>query len=241
MQYKSEVFQLHSWEWPIYCSLTCHPILKSLITGDDILQCQKLGKIFTCPTYKLLTGFTVILICLQVLYSKITTFTIYCFTQWFSRFSGSFEILWVRQHLVNRTDLADRVNTAAYRTKPIFTGLARGKLFFLTLILKYKNHHRQIGHKLCQTLHTIQYAILNCLVFLCIVFAWPCLPNIRTLRSFPFFQSNFVPTPGDHIPFPLSTSRVDNSARLTSPHHRCCHNESHWPVSTRMSSSWNIR
>ena len=63
-----------------------------------------------------------------------TTFTKYCLTQGISKFHGSFEIHWVRQHLVNFMNLATIVNTTVYKTESIFTGLGHGKLsWFLTL------------------------------------------------------------------------------------------------------------
>ena len=43
--------------------------------------------------------------------------------------SGSFEIHWGGQYLINFRDLAGIVNATVYKTEPIFTGLGHGKLF----------------------------------------------------------------------------------------------------------------
>ena len=76
------------------------------------LQCHELGKIFTGPTHKLLLGFTVIPDVHMSFISNRTTFIKYCLTQWISKFTGSFEIHWVRQYPLNFTGLtlADIVN-----------------------------------------------------------------------------------------------------------------------------------
>ena len=79
---------------------------------------------------KLLLSFTSLSdVCRSFIPNK-TAFTKYCRTQWISKFLGSFEIHWVRQYmyLVNFMGLAGRVNTAVYKTKPIFSGLGNGKL-----------------------------------------------------------------------------------------------------------------
>ena len=105
-----------------------------------LYQCQKLGKIFTGPTYKLLFSFTVISDVHKSFIPYKTTFTKYCLTQWISKLLGSFEIHWIRQYLGNFMSLAGNVNTTVYKTKPIFTGLGHGKLsWFITW--QYTNKH----------------------------------------------------------------------------------------------------
>ena len=59
--------------------------------------------------------------------SNKTTFTKHCLTQWISKLHGSFEILCVRQYLVNFTGPAGILNAIVYKTDPVFTGLGHGK------------------------------------------------------------------------------------------------------------------
>ena len=91
-------------------------------------QCQKLGKLFTGLTYKLLSSFIVISHVYSSLIQNKTTFTKYCLTQWISKLPRSFEIHQVRQYLVNITGMAGIANTTVDRSEPIFTGLGLGKL-----------------------------------------------------------------------------------------------------------------
>ena len=93
-------------------------------------QCKKLGKIFTGPTYQLLLSFAVILDVYRSFTINKTTFTKYCLTQWISTFPGSFEICWVSQYL------AGIVNTAVYKTEPIFSGLRHCKWVYFLILLK---------------------------------------------------------------------------------------------------------
>ena len=55
-------------------------------------------------------------------------FAKYCFTQWFSKLHGSFEIHWVRQYLVNFMSLAGIVRITVYKTKPILSALGHGNV-----------------------------------------------------------------------------------------------------------------
>ena len=77
--------------------------------------------------YKLLLKFTVISNVNRSLIPNKTTPIKYCLTQWISKLPGSFEILWVRQYLVNFGALSCIVNATVYKTKPISTGLWYGK------------------------------------------------------------------------------------------------------------------
>ena len=73
-------------------------------------QCQKLGKIFTGPAFKLLLSFTAISdVYMSFIPNKIT-FTKHCLTQ------RSFEVHWVRQCLVNFTGMVGIVNATVYWT-----------------------------------------------------------------------------------------------------------------------------
>ena len=116
------VFELHSrnpaFEWNDHRRSKRH------------MQCQKWGKYFEVevrPTscfwavwpFQMFTG---------PLLQINSTFTKYCLTQWMSKFPGSFEILWVKQCLVNFTGLAGIVHATVYKTKLIFTGLRHGKI-----------------------------------------------------------------------------------------------------------------
>ena len=88
------------------------------------LQCQKWGKIFSGPTYRLLLSF----------FQSCHMFTGHLFH--FSKLPLSFEINGIGQWLVHFTDLAGIVNTTVYKTEPISTGLTHGILsWFLTLPL----------------------------------------------------------------------------------------------------------
>ena len=78
--------------------------------------------------YKLLLSLMVISDVHSSFIPNKTTFNKYCLTQWISKLLGSFEILWVRQYLVNFMGLAGIVYTTVYKTEPIFTGLGHGKL-----------------------------------------------------------------------------------------------------------------
>ena len=73
-------------------------------------QCQKLGKKFTGPMFKLLLRFTVISNVYRSCMPNKTTSAKYCLTQWISKLPGSFEIHWVRQYLVNFMGLLDIAN-----------------------------------------------------------------------------------------------------------------------------------
>ena len=78
--------------------------------------------------FKLLSSFTVIS---DIYVSSIpnkTTFVEYCLTQCISKLLGSFEIHWVRQHLVKFMGLAGMVNAIVYKIDPFFTGLGHGEL-----------------------------------------------------------------------------------------------------------------
>ena len=64
-----------------------------------------------------------------------TTFTKYCLTLRILKLSGSFEIHWVRLHLVIVKGLASMINTNIYKTEQIIPGLGHGKVsYLLTLI-----------------------------------------------------------------------------------------------------------
>ena len=92
-------------------------------------QCQKLGKIFTGPTYKLhLSSMVISDVCRLFIPNK-TTFTKHCLTQWISKLPVSFEIHCIRQYVVNFIGMMGIVNLNAtvYKTGPIFTGLRHGK------------------------------------------------------------------------------------------------------------------
>ena len=64
-----------------------------------VLQCQKLGKIFTGPANKSLLSFIVISDVYKSCIPDKTTFIRYCITQWVSKLHRSFEIYWVRQYI----------------------------------------------------------------------------------------------------------------------------------------------
>ena len=94
-------------------------------TPGNILQCQKLGKnIYRSD--KLLSSSTVRYFSKSSIPNE-TTFVKYCLSQWISKLSGSFEIHWVKQYLVNFTGLVGLLNATVYKTEPIFTGLGHGK------------------------------------------------------------------------------------------------------------------
>ena len=71
---------------------------------------QKLGKIFTSPTYRLFFNSTIISYIYGSCISNRTTFTKYCLIRWISKLCGSIKIHWVKQYLVNFTGLVDMVN-----------------------------------------------------------------------------------------------------------------------------------
>ena len=108
------------------------------------LQCHNWGNIYRSDV-QVTFGLYVYFRCLRLFQMRSfipnkTTFTEYCLTQWISKLLGSFEFHWVRQYLVNFTNVAGTVNVNVYKTKPIFTGLGHGKLSILTLLLTTKLH-----------------------------------------------------------------------------------------------------
>ena len=116
----------HSVQWAGHAvnrkHVCCHILMM-------LLQWQKLGKICTVPRYKLLLSFTIISYVSRSFIPNETTLTTCCLAQWISKLPMSFEIHWLRQYLVNFTDLAGMINATVYKTKPIFIGLGHCKLF----------------------------------------------------------------------------------------------------------------
>ena len=101
-----------------------HPYFRWCVHHRRVSQCKKLGKIFTGPTYKLLLRLTATSDISMSFIIITTTFTKHWLTEWISKRSGSFEIHWVRQYLVNFTGLVGIVNADVYKNEPIFTGIA---------------------------------------------------------------------------------------------------------------------
>ena len=83
--------------------------------------------------YNLVVSFMVISDVYGSFIPNSTTFSKYCFRQWISKLTDSFEIHRVRQYLENFTELADKINAIVYKSETIFTGLEHSKL----LTLKY--------------------------------------------------------------------------------------------------------
>ena len=77
-------------------------------------QCYKLGKIFTCSTYKLLLCFTVIPDVYKSFFPNKTTYTKYCLTQWISKLSVRGKFLGSGGHS-KRNYLQDRANFHRHR------------------------------------------------------------------------------------------------------------------------------
>ena len=88
---------------------------------------SKLEKIFTWPVHKLLSSSFAII---SYVYRSIIRNKLHLLGTVLVDFkaAGSFKTNWVRQYLVNVTDLAGIVNATVYKTDPIFTGLRYGKL-----------------------------------------------------------------------------------------------------------------
>ena len=112
----------------LFSKLLAFPVKYSIFYM--ILQCRKLGKIFTCPTHKLFLSFMLISDVYRSFIPNKTTFTKHCLTQWISKFPGSFEIHWVRQYLVNFTGVVGIVSATKPSQFSQVAGMAHGPVFF---------------------------------------------------------------------------------------------------------------
>ena len=83
----------------------------------DFAESKITKKIFTCPTYKLLLSWPLFPMSGGHLFQIKIHLICTVLLSGFQSCSGSFEIHWVRQCLVNVTDLAGIVNTAVYNTE----------------------------------------------------------------------------------------------------------------------------
>ena len=83
-------------------------------------HCQKLGRIFTGSTNKFLLSCTVISYVCRT-FSTDNTFYRYCLAQRISKFLWSFEILYVKQYLINLMSLASIRTVTVYETPSEFS------------------------------------------------------------------------------------------------------------------------
>ena len=121
------IIPTHSTQWSVNTH-SWHLDLTHLSSLNACNQCQKLGKIFTGLTYKLLLSFTVIPeVYRSFIPNKNYIYQVLPYSV-DSKLPGSFEIHAVRQYLVNFMGLASIVNTTVYKTEPILTGLGHGEL-----------------------------------------------------------------------------------------------------------------
>ena len=114
---------IYFWECKVYIRISIDVFLDSEITQiikmlpcgkqrhihSTQSQCQKFGKIFTGPMYKLFLKFTIILDVYRSFIRNKISFTKCCLIQWISKLPLSFQIHWVRQYLINFTGLASLV------------------------------------------------------------------------------------------------------------------------------------
>ena len=108
------------------------------VLKEIFMAVSEISKISTGLTNKLPLSFTIISKVYRSFIPNRTTFTKYCFTQWISKLTWSFEIHFVRQYLVNSLGLADRVYATVDKTELIFTGL--GLIFNIVLVICDRNY-----------------------------------------------------------------------------------------------------
>ena len=109
----------------ISCIFLQHHVSYGKYFGENETHqpCQKVEKIFTGSTYKLLSTITVTSDVNMSYYKNKSTFIKYCLTKWISKQPRSFEIHLVKRYLVNFSGLVTLVgivNTTVYKTGTIF-------------------------------------------------------------------------------------------------------------------------
>ena len=107
-----------------------YPIVYLSGSDEYRIMCQKVRKILTGPTYKLLATFTVISYGYRSFIPNKATFTKDRLTQWISKLKAPRELLnpLSKTVLGKLMGLLSTVNATVYKTEPIFIGLGHNKL-----------------------------------------------------------------------------------------------------------------